>query len=149
MEHHFLLRSHSDTHDQASQDLSPHPTTVGRILIFALPFLYAIILIVALLPRNLKIHQNYFIRAFPARTYIYVALFIGLVGGAIAGIEAVIDDAWTTKEWTLFAVTFILLGLEALIYVIDSKPTILIAGFVTILTAISNQWLFISLTDMS
>lgn len=148
MEHHFLLRSHSVSHDLSSQDLAAHPNTVGRILYFALPYLYALILSVALLSRNFRIHQNYFIRAFPPKTYIYVAFFICLVGAAIAGIEAVIDDAWTVQDWILFAVTFVLIGLKALIYTADSHPTILIAGLVTILAAVSNQWLFISLRDM-
>ena len=151
MNHYLTLTRHNtaDLHNLTEQNLTSHPDTVGRILYFALPYLFALIVNVALIARNLRIHQNYFIKPFPSNTYFLIAFVIAYIGTAIAGIYAVISDAWTVKEWLLFAIVCVFLGLKGLVFTADTNPTLLITCFLMIVACIANQWLFIELKNMA
>jgi hypothetical protein len=129
--------------------LSAHPNTTGRILYFALPFAFTLIVNLVLYARNLRVHHNNFIRTLPAPIYNLIATVISLVGGATIGIYAVVADAWTVLEWILFLHLCVLLGLKALIYTADTHATLIITTILVILTALPGDWLFAVLRDMS
>lgn len=126
-----------------------HPSTTGRILYFALPFLFAVIINIALLFRNLRIHRNFFVLTEISKAYSIVVLLVATVGTAAYGIYAVLNDAWTVREWILFAVIAIVLGLKALIYTADTNGTVIITAAVTIFAAFANEWFFALLRDMA
>lgn len=121
----------------------------GRILYFTLPFLFAVIINIAFLARNLRIHRNYFVLTEISKAYSIVVLLIAAVGTAVYGIYAVLNDAWTVREWILFAVIAVVLGLKALIYTADTNGTVIITAAVTIFAAFANEWFFALLRDMA
>ncbi len=151
MAHYLTLSRHQAVafHDLTEEHLASHPNTLGRILYFALPYLFALIVNLTLAFRNLRVHQNNFIRPFPPNSYFFIAFAVCYIGAAIAGIYAVISDAWTVKEWLLFAIFCIFIGLKGLIFTVDSNPTLLITCFLMIIASILNEWLFIELRDMA
>jgi hypothetical protein len=150
MNHLSLTRSHfHQTHNLSPDTLASHPDTAGRILYFTLPYLFAVIINIALFSRNLRIHQNNFIKTYPSRYYIFVAFLITLVGTGVFGLYAVLADAWTVKQWIIFTVICVLIGLKSLIYTADTNATIVITALVTILASVITQWLFIDLRGLS
>lgn len=149
---HHLSFSHNhlaQAHDLSDEQLAAHPDQTGRILYFALPFAFALILNLALFARNLRVHHNNFVRTLPSTFSSLAALLISLIGAGTIGIYAIIADAWTVKEWILFGVVCVLVGLKALIYTADTSPTLFITAIVTIFAALPNEWLFSELRDMS
>jgi hypothetical protein len=58
-------------------------------------------------------------------------------------------DAWTVKQWIIFAVICALVGLKPLIYTANTNVTIVITALVTILAAVVCQWLFIDLRALA
>lgn len=76
-------------------------------------------------------------------------LLAGGLGIVAVGIYAVAADAWTVKEWIIFAVLATTLGLKAILLAFDSHLTLLASTVLTIFAAITNQLLFVTLADMS
>lgn len=136
-------------HTLSDTTLASHPDPTGRILYFALPFLFAVITNIALYARNLRVHQNNFVRVYPSNFYNLATFAIILIGTAVIGIYAVVADAWTVKEWILFTIVCVLLGLKALIYTADTNATLFITAIVTIFVALPNEWLFAELKNMA
>lgn len=129
--------------------MTSHPNLTGRILYFTLPFLFAAIINIALLARNLRVHRNYFVLTEITRVCSIVVVLLATLGTAVYGIYAVLNDAFTVREWILFAVIAIVLGLKALIYTADTNGTVIITAGVAIFAAFANEWFFVLLRDMA
>lgn len=84
-----------------------------------------------------------------SKAYSIAVLLIASIGTAAYGIYAVLNDAWTVREWILFAVIAVVLGLKALIYTADTNGTVIITAAVTIFAALANEWFFALLRDMA
>lgn len=153
MPHHYSFShthlSASPTHQLTPDQLAAHPDTLGRILYFALPFAFTLIVHLALHARNQRVHQNNFIRTLPSSSYSTLALIISLIGAATIGIYAILADAWTVLEWILFVHLCVLPALKSLIYTADTHITLFIATILAILITLPGNWLFAVLTDMS
>jgi hypothetical protein len=137
MEYHTLTRVHyQPEHALAEEQLTAHPDPLGRILYFALPFLFAFIVNAVLFSRNQRIHQNNFVRVYPANTYTFLVVLLAIVGAAVIGIYAVIADAWNVREWILFSVICGVVGLKAIIYTADKDVTLFVTIWATCFAAI-------------
>lgn len=152
MPHHLsFTHSHlstSSSHALSGSQLAAHPDLIGRILYFAIPFAFTLIVNLALYARNQRIHQNNFIRTFPVSPYSVAATAISLIGGANIGIYAILSDAWTVLEWILFVHLCVLIGLKALIYTADTHATLIITTLLTIVIILPGEWFFATLKDM-
>lgn len=113
-----------------------------------MPFCFAAVCNITLYNRNLRVHKNNFVRVLPSSFYYLLTFLIALIGVATVGIYAVLEDAWTVREWILFGLVCVLVGLKALIYTADTNATLFITAIVTIFAALPNEWLFSELRDM-
>ena len=136
---HLSSRVHEDVyHTLTNEQLEAKPELVARILFFVLPFLFLAISSLFLLSRNLRIHQNNLIKTFPKRWYIYIIMFIALVGLATIGIQAVIQNAWSVKFWIFFASLCVFFTVFEFIYTIDTHASIVLSTLVVLITAVGN-----------
>lgn len=137
-------------HEQVfdSAQYQNHPELVGRILFFVLPVAVLAIVWVTLWKKVERVISNYDIIPIGEqwlRNLIWIIAFVAL---AVTGIEAIADNAWTTKAWILFTFGVAFLALWILIYQFDSHLFLDLAAIVSILSFIAFQWLWIEINNM-
>ena len=120
-----------------------HPELWVRIVLLAVPLVLVLIVALSLLKQVRRVIDNNFTKTYPTQQWLLVIRVVAWLGLATVGVYAVVEDAWSTKEWILFAVVCALYALRPLFLSCDSHPTTVLATIFVLLAAVANTWFFI------
>ena len=97
----------------------------------------------ALKDKSRRVINNYFTRTYPTQYWVLLVHAIIWIGLLTIGIHAMLEDAWTTKEWILFAAVLVFLSLVYVFLSCDCNITIIFATIALLLAIVASTWLFI------
>lgn len=129
-------------------DQNVHPDQLGRILYFAISYLFLLIISYLYYNRSVESQLTFPIYPLPGyesqkMIYILVVIFMGLVG-----IQVVLGDFWTAYNWILYSCANALIGLYIFLYQLTNRLTLLLTTLAAVALAVDLQWLFIESSNM-
>lgn len=125
-----------------------HPDLIGRILFFAVPYVFLLIVSFFFHRKSVDAQFKFPIYPLPSRLaqdfiYFIVVAFLGAVG-----IYACVGDLLDTYSWILFAVGCLLLALYVFLYQFENGCTLLLTTIAAFALAVDLEWLFIETASM-
>lgn len=137
----MLLREFHDI--LGSPEYQEHPSLLGRILFFVIPVVIYLASEVIYEKQIEVVNRKYDIIPMGETWSVNIMKLTSVIAIFIAGIEAIVDDAWSTKAWILFAVGLFFLTIWNPVYQEGSLFALNITAVFTVFAVLAFEWLWI------